>query len=197
MDHPRACGEQSNLISPVSMVQGSPPRVRGTVGRAHFFRLIVRITPARAGNSGPIGPWIPCSPDHPRACGEQMPPCGSGIWATGSPPRVRGTALCSISGAAAYRITPARAGNSPPFPPVPPPNEDHPRACGEQLRIELLDLGPVGSPPRVRGTGREMPVIKKMSGITPARAGNSTFEAGRQRPAGDHPRACGEQRDNY
>ena len=50
-DHPRVCGEQSNLISPVSMVQGSPPRVRGTDHALAQNAMLDRITPACAGNS--------------------------------------------------------------------------------------------------------------------------------------------------
>ena len=71
--------------------------------------------------------------------------------------------------------------------------EDHPRACGEQS-APAGPCGPLmGSPPRVRGTGRGLGAGQPVPGITPARAGNreSWFTGLSQRR--DHPRACGEQ----
>ena len=50
-DHPRVCGEKSELIPPGKLPPGSPPRMRG---KAPVVRDIVRdlgITPAYAGKS--------------------------------------------------------------------------------------------------------------------------------------------------
>ena len=126
-------------------------------------------------------------------CGEQE------IWAcavpglTGSPPRVRGTALSHNSSLSDKRITPACAGNSVSGASAVVWLWDHPRVCGEQLRTAADMSAHLGSPPRVRGTGYEYERTKDGDRITPACAGNSyyavAFSSGHQ----DHPRVCGEQ----
>ena len=50
-DHPRVCGEQSEISATAFALTGSPPRVRGTVGEARIQNAGERITPACAGNS--------------------------------------------------------------------------------------------------------------------------------------------------
>ena len=50
-DHPRGCGEQSQIDNEDGSVSGSPPRVRGTVQTTLVRFAICRITPAGAGNS--------------------------------------------------------------------------------------------------------------------------------------------------
>ena len=49
-DHPRVCGEQEAGTSMKNVMEGSPPRVRGTVVNHSFLFLRLRITPACAGN---------------------------------------------------------------------------------------------------------------------------------------------------
>ena len=49
--------------------------------------------------------------DHPRVCGEQIEKVGGNVGFTGSPPRVRGTALSPLLDCTTRRITPACAGN--------------------------------------------------------------------------------------
>ena len=50
-DHPRVCGEQSATNTCSRLPIGSPPRVRGTVVVFVRCSLLLRITPACAGNS--------------------------------------------------------------------------------------------------------------------------------------------------
>ena len=50
-DHPRVCGEQSELLRWLLAHRGSPPRVRGTEKGSQSGPVGVRITPACAGNS--------------------------------------------------------------------------------------------------------------------------------------------------
>ena len=50
-DHPRVCGEQNATPQMGAVLNGSPPRVRGTVGLVAFGWVFLRITPACAGNS--------------------------------------------------------------------------------------------------------------------------------------------------
>ena len=50
-DHPRVCGEQEAGKGMKNVMEGSPPRVRGTVGGLSAEGAGARITPACAGNS--------------------------------------------------------------------------------------------------------------------------------------------------
>ena len=72
-DHPRACGEQVFTPAVTAEGVGSPPRVRGTGQLLHFSKMLLRITPARAGNRDGRYQTRKQDRDHPRACGEQ--PC--------------------------------------------------------------------------------------------------------------------------
>ena len=70
-DHPRVCGEKSQLRCAAASCEGSPPRVRGKVRRSRNHVPRTRITPACAGKS-----WFPAVTlmaklDHPRVCGEK------------------------------------------------------------------------------------------------------------------------------
>ena len=65
--------------------------------------------------------------------------------------------------------------------------------CGEQLRLNHVDMRPIGSPPRVRGTVPRPIQPQQVVRITPACAGNSFKLWERQPCLPDHPRVCGEQ----
>ena len=132
----------------------------------------VRITPACAGNRShiPHG-YIHCG-DHPRVCGEQCPRLLCLIYVLGSPPRVRGTVFYSFLYVRIYRITPACAGNRYYRGSNCQSKEDHPRVCGEQWYCFIGINGVVGSPPRVRGTVRDIKSPNPSFRITPACAGN-------------------------
>ena len=187
------CGEQCPRGYFFVRVAGSPPRVRGT-GSAESSRIrAIRITPACAGNrlryrcmSGMVG-------DHPRVCGEQFSYAYSRVHTTGSPPRVRGTANGSAGIFAAYRITPACAGNRKLAHSSSIQTGDHPRVCGEQSCIVKLTSMELGSPPRVRGTVTFRNIVGVYVRITPACAGNSAIIRLSKRYHEDHPRVCGEQ----
>ncbi len=126
-------------------------------------------------------------------CGEQILNLLRHDVVPGSPPRVRGTAVQTSSMGKVHRITPACAGNSVLRIVQATDVEDHPRVCGEQLRVRWCLGRKVGSPPRVRGT-----VVFHVSqlfhrGITPACAGNSVVSTLKLSSMKDHPRVCGEQ----
>ena len=70
-------------------------------------------------------------------------------------------------------ITPACAGNSVRSAVGLAGRWDHPRVCGEQGIFVQGGGGPVGSPPRVRGTGSLCSFRLAPKRITPACAGNS------------------------
>ena len=50
-DHPRVCGEKPKYAQSIQPYQGSPPRVRGKVGRMLKRTAFIGITPACAGKS--------------------------------------------------------------------------------------------------------------------------------------------------
>ncbi len=127
-DHPRACGEHHVLVPACTRVQGSSPRLRGTLRHHVEYELDFGIIPALAGNTEkvlyvPLFIW-----DHPRACGEHIRPCEGTPFLAGSSPRLRGTRhRCEPSAG----IIPALAGNTRLSMVTCPLPWDHPRACGE------------------------------------------------------------------
>ena len=172
-DHPRVCGEQAVSLALSISPSGSPPRVRGTANIDSLCVSCTGITPACAGNSFLQYLCGFIVGDHPRVCGEQSPHprrCHRGL---GSPPRVRGTVADRRFVYNSTRITPACAGNS-----CRPMwrgcgRWDHPRVCGEQPGRPAANRTGIGSPPRVRGTGRPAGFRSPSRRITPACAGNS------------------------
>ena len=72
---------------------------------------------------------------------------------------------------------------------------DHPRVCGEKRLILFVRLAVLGSPPRMRGKARNKCTKTTEYRITPAYAGkrhSANCPAFRSR---DHPRVCGEKRE--
>ena len=172
-DHPRVCGEQAWAALAWRDWWGSPPRVRGTVGESKEKLVQNRITPACAGNRAMADSISVMASDHPRVCGEQPMSSISTTSVSGSPPRVRGTAIHTQIAGKSRRITPACAGNSAPISRRWRAPWDHPRVCGEQPSRARTPCRSVGSPPRVRGTDIFLPLYSLCSRITPACAGNS------------------------
>ena len=107
-------------------------------------------------------------------CGEQQLLMPMPLSPSGSPPRVRGTDFPLAFTEVCIRITPACAGNSADHGGGWRTGWDHPRVCGEQLRIAQTATNEQGSPPRVRGTAMERTEMLADLRITPACAGNST-----------------------
>ena len=147
------CGEQEKEKDNTKTFIGSPPRVRGAVLRQRMAMLDARITPACAGSRSPPTMAATSATDHPRVCGEQLRTFLNILYASGSPPRVRGAGVHQPIAAAMYRITPACAGSSPASWFLLFLTEDHPRVCGEQAGSRKPGIAPGGSPPRVRGAG--------------------------------------------
>ena len=105
---------------------------------------------------------------------------------------MRGTERLRWWSGGARRITPARAGNSETDAVYEDWQRDHPRACGEQLRLGAEAGQRMGSPPRVRGTVVVLTGVSPAKGITPARAGNrAQADGGDAQLAGSPPRVRG------
>ena len=110
--HPRACGENMILCSPVASTWGSSPRVRGKLLHRHRRPFERRLIPARAGKtrfrylaSFPV-------PAHPRACGENPLTKSLGDATEGSSPRVRGKRKSCLTSTVSGGLIPARTGKT-------------------------------------------------------------------------------------
>ena len=110
-DHPRACGENLEILFSQSGVVGSPPRMRGKPKAPQATGDAVGITPAHAGKTSSARKCSAACRDHPRACGENEPPASTASMRLG--------------------ITPAHAGKTYCKTVFPANPKDHPRACGE------------------------------------------------------------------
>ena len=151
-----------------------------------------RITPACAGKTLGIGRELYTAPDHPRVCGENSAATIEVVVKHGSPPRVRGKHFAVLCDHFEQRITPACAGKtrrtSTRFSGAP----DHPRVCGENFDMIVVDELSSGSPPRVRGKRHLRAALAASMRITPACAGKTRRGKLRHRFIADHPRVCGE-----
>ena len=92
-----------------------------------------------------------------------------------------------------YRITPAHAGKSNTFQVEETGKEDHPRTCGEKLKVFCNEISSLGSPPHMRGKVKVRKSLTVLLRITPAHAGKRVFRKSISVRIGDHPRTCGEK----
>ena len=191
-DHPRVCGEHLTGNPYLLMVQGSSPRMRGTLGFSVTNTNDAGIIPAYAGNTWRPSSNLRCVRDHPRVCGEHEAFGTSASKAQGSSPRMRGTLVARIPEEIRGWIIPAYAGNTSLPKVFAMLTRDHPRVCGEHpIMIAVQVLSP-GSSPRMRGTLGFAIVLPSIFGIIPAYAGNTCLRCCKTRKTRDHPRVCGE-----
>ena len=145
--------------------------MRGKANGKININDIVRITPAYAGKSTHGNDNIRVNGDHPRVCGEKPKPSSAPSLFVGSPPRMRGKEKSAHEPRRKHRITPAYAGKSTGSSTSSYGTEDHPRVCGEKLLPFAFHRILVGSPPRMRGKGKNTDRSERTAGITPAYAG--------------------------
>ncbi len=171
------CGEKFSSCARVTILTGSPPRVRGEAEGTKVIYIGDRITPACAGRRHVVQWSSPSVRDHPRVCGEKQDFSAFVIPPFGSPPRVRGEAHRDHGQAVSAGITPACAGRSCTHGFASCKYVDHPRVCGEKA-VQLASRAPCGgSPPRVRGEVAVLARAPPLVGITPACAGRSARRA--------------------
>ena len=109
--HPRVCREQTNPPFCVLEIDGSSPRMQGTVPRSHQNPPKSRFIPAYAGNR--MRPSDQKSPQtvHPRVCREQCPSKRRSADWDDSSPRMQGTGDYTRVSVSDSRFIPAYAGN--------------------------------------------------------------------------------------
>ena len=141
-----------NCISPI----GSPPLARGIPFVLRQLKIVVRITPACAGNTVPCLDNLIVIGDHPRLRGEYVIKCHSVSCVKGdhprlrgeyelltsltepplgSPPLARGILLLTNTDYWVVRITPACAGNTDADTSTDDQHRDHPRLRGEYFKV--------------------------------------------------------------
>ena len=150
-DHPRVGGEKVYQVSPLGVIQGSPPRRRGKACGPGLLDVVGGITPAWAGKSRPQTAPHTTGRDHPRVGGEKTDKATKSLFASGSPPRGRGKVRAGVRPTAAAGITPAWAGKSLHFSHFLGGGKDHPRVGGEKPLVFSRFYYLMGSPPRGRG----------------------------------------------
>ena len=94
-----------------------------------------------------------------------------------------------------HRIIPAYAGNTYGGLQYAHDLRDHPRVCGEHVRVEDTWCFRTGSSPRMRGTRHCRPLRRRGTRIIPAYAGNTSTCSTPTCLTRDHPRVCGEHYD--
>ena len=151
-DHPRVCGEHQFKTHESTAIQGSSPRMRGTLHVVPIREDRRGIIPAYAGNTNRQGIGIAQWRDHPRVCGEHTSANVANSNAAGSSPRMRGTLNAFILFAYRHGIIPAYAGNTAPIGMSFLYSRDHPRVCGEHITFIIISNLIPGSSPRMRGT---------------------------------------------
>ena len=157
------------------MMEGSSPRMRGTLALSGASIDFQRIIPAYAGNTSPTIQTRPPSGDHPRVCGEHFRRVIVASTLQGSSPRMRGTPSRAFAMDKNTGIIPAYAGNTHRNGRRSSDSRDHPRVCGEHAYALPKASMDVGSSPRMRGTHPKAAFDLASQGIIPAYAGNTSI----------------------
>ena len=159
--------------------------------------MVPRLIPARAGNT-----WIRrlvrrLLRAHPRSRGEHSQRCYIPPVHWGSSPLARGTHGDAVLYEVSVGLIPARAGNTLTCCWYFFSARAHPRSRGEHARSSSTRVTTQGSSPLARGTPGETPWVKDLTGLIPARAGN-TFPGASPIPGSRaHPRSRGEHSSGF
>ncbi len=139
----------------------------------------------------PLGRRVPV---HPHACGEYF---GSQVpqgKRHGSPPRLWGIHAPVWFGGWPRRFTPTPVGNTRRQTSSLIATTVHPHACGEYMRSAMTDQPQHGSPPRLWGIRRLLPLARLRQRFTSTPVGNTCVRHRSPAIATVHPHACGEYR---
>ena len=129
--HPRSRGEHSTSVAIGAQFLGSSPLARGTLSINKAGGAVLRLIPARAGNTKRRPLAGNRKPAHPRSRGEHIFQRSLAAGHSGSSPLARGTPLRTSPEMQALRLIPARAGNTSARWCSRSPTPAHPRSRGE------------------------------------------------------------------
>ena len=196
------------------VVSGSSPLARGTPRSLFLLLVVIRLIPARAGNTPDAFLTVTRCAAHPRSRGEHTcVGCGS-RRGCGSSPLARGTLLYDPVQERERRLIPARAGNT--TRPVTITSvtsahprsrgehglgvfggahyfiSAHPRSRGEHVKAPKAFVKITGSSPLARGTLLCGVRRHASARLIPARAGNTLRQPCTTCAYPAHPRSRGE-----
>ena len=171
--HPRSRGEHERMNPKIAAQLGSSPLTRGALGVGASARLAIGLIPAHAGSTRFVADARGRFGAHPRSRGEHETEAPDLTTFKGSSPLARGTRLSRPTRCSAIRLIPARAGNTPSCQMIMMRFGAHPRSRGEHCRLLQTPMSRAGSSPLARGTLVFNAVCLFISGLIPARAGNT------------------------
>ena len=182
------------IIGGIVAGSGSSPLARGTYQANTTAPVVARFIPARAGN--PLRPSVRvrCRWAHLRSRGEHWTPFFADQISFGSSPLARGTRCRRGSWCGAWRLIPARAGNTMADRATGRHDPAHPRSRGEHVATGRAAVSVPGSSPLARGTQKPPRNLQRLPRLIPARAGNTVPECRAARRVPAHPRSRGEHK---
>ncbi len=172
-EHPRAGGDDATVPTNRDRWFGTPPRWRGRRLGGQGSDGRAGNTPALAGTTARPGSAASPATEHPRAGGDDDPDENDSTLQTGTPPRWRGRRSSAATNAPRSRNTPALAGTTHRTEPASPSSGEHPRAGGDDTRVEPPCPPLRGTPPRWRGRPVRGPLRRDRLRNTPALAGTT------------------------
>ena len=137
--HPRSRGEHTQEPIFSSRLNGSSPLARGTPEESLLDRGVLRLIPARAGNTSALKKFQNPTTAHPRSRGEHTRVLRSEGDYVGSSPLARGTRAGEGVWGACQRLIPARAGNTKYILGIYYRGAAHPRSRGEHTTNHLFN----------------------------------------------------------
>ena len=150
-EHPRARGENIAECDLTLAEQGTSPRTRGKRLHSGVGVGCGGNIPAHAGKTLVMGFIADVNVEHPRARGENLVKFDNGFETRGTSPRTRGKPGRGSGAGGTPRNIPAHAGKTCGAPYTPAPNQEHPRARGENVAFPFRHRGFQGTSPRTRG----------------------------------------------
>ena len=133
--HPHACGEHSCCISSRCAINGSSPRLWGTLYSIGCKKLDPRFIPTPVGNTRIRLRIFPAPPVHPHACGEHRRLPVFWRFFHGSSPRLWGTHHRPSGLLNLVRFIPTPVGNTAGRRNWQENHPVHPHACGEHAQL--------------------------------------------------------------
>ena len=150
--HPHACGEHRFNPDSGENVDGSSPRMWGTLQDAETGDIVTRFIPTHVGNTRDRLTVVVITAVHPHACGEHQSVFVLYSVISGSSPRMWGTPIVMCLFRRLNRFIPTHVGNTKKHPNALHVQAVHPHACGEHVLTYQTFRRWGGSSPRMWGT---------------------------------------------